>query len=273
VIFTHLLVFSPSHNLHIYIFFMSLQDIKVPVEVNPDEDTEWNDILRAHGIIPERPKSPTQELEEALDQAVRKQHENRLENKTLGELDELEDDEDEDFLNDYKMKRFQELQQLQQKSKFGSVLHITKPEYEDEVTKASESSYVFVHMSLQLAVQSRLLGLLLVTLAGKFPEIKFVEIPANRCVENYPEANCPTLIIYHKKNIVKQYVTLTELGGSDCKITDLEKVLVDVDAVKHADERLEINQLDEDLEEARKTRFVKKSIRGRMEDDDDDFYD
>lgn len=252
---------------------MSLQDIQVPVEVNPEEDTEWNDILREKGIIPERPKSPTQELEEALEQAVRKQHENRLENKNLNELDELEDEEDEDFLNEYKMKRFQELQSLQKKLKFGSVFHITKPEYEDEVTNASDAGFVFVHMSLQLAVQSRLLALLLVTLAQRYPELKFTEIPANRCVENYPELNCPTLIIYHKKGIVKQYVTLTELGGSDCKISDLEKVLVDIEAVKHSDERLEANNMDEDLEEARRTRFVKKSIRGRLDDDEDDFYD
>lgn len=254
---------------------MSLNDIKVPVEVNPTEDTEWNDILRAHGIIPERPPSPTEELEAALDEAVRRQHENRLENKTMGELAELEDDEDEDFLELYKARRFQEIQQLQQKSKFGTVLHITKPEYEDEVTKALDDCFVFVHMSLQLAVQSRLLALLTVTLARKFPEIKFVEIPANRCVENYPEANCPTIIVYHKKNIAKQYVTLTELGGSDCKVGDLEKVLVGIDAVKPSDERLEMNQRgDDDEEEARKLRFVKKTIRGKdADEDDDDFYD
>lgn len=252
---------------------MSLQDIQVPVEVNPDEDTEWNDILRAHGIIPQRPKSPTQELEEAMEEAVKRAHENRLENKTLGELDELEDEEDEDFLNEYKMKRFQELQKLGQKQKFGSVFHVTKPEYEDEVTNASEDAFVLVHMSLQLSVHSRLLGLLLVTLAAKFPEIKVTEIPANRCVENYPEANCPTLLVYHKKNILKNFVTLTQLGGSDCKLGDLEKVLVDIEAVKHSDERLEMNQQEEDLEEARRTRFVKKSLRGRADDDDDDFYD
>lgn len=252
---------------------MSLNDIKIPVEVDPTEDTEWNDILRSHGIIPERPKSPTQELEEALESAVQRQHENRLENKTLGELEELEDDEDEDFLESYKMQRFQELQKLQQKSQFGSVQHVTKPEYEDEVTKALEKHYVVVHMSLQLAIQSRLLALILQVLARKFPEIKVTEIPANRCVENYPEANCPTLIVYHKKNILKQYVTLTQLGGSDCKIDDLEKVLVDIGAVKASDERLEDNQRDDDQEEARRTRFVKKSIRGRDEDEDEDFYD
>lgn len=251
---------------------MSMNDIKVPVEVDPTEDTEWNDILRAHGIIPERPKSPTEELEQALEAAVVKQYENRLENKTLAELNELEDDEDEDFLEEYKLKRFQEIQSLQSRAKYGRVFHVTKPEYEDEVTKASQDAFVVLHMSLQLAVQSRLLSLIMVTLAGRFPEIKFAEIPANRCVENYPEANCPTLIIYHKTNIVKQYVTLTQLGGSDCKPADLEKVFVEIEAIKPSDERLESNQQDEDLESARRLRFVKKSIR-ENDDDDDDFYD
>lgn len=252
---------------------MSLNDIKVPVEVNPTEDTEWNDILRAHGIIPERPKSPTEELERLLEEQVQKQHENRLEHKTLDELDALEDDEDEEFLEEYKKKRFEQLQQLQKKSKFGSVLPITKPEYEEEVTNASEDCFVFVHMSLQLAVQSRLLSLIMVSLAGKFPEIKFVDIPANRCVENYPDSNCPTIMVYHKKNIVKQFVTLTQLGGSDCKTADIENVLVEVGAVDAASERLDLNQIDEDQEEARRLRFVKKSVRDRKEDDDSDFYD
>ncbi|GEQ69758.1 hypothetical protein JCM33374_g3432 [Metschnikowia sp. JCM 33374] len=257
---------------------MSMNDIKVPVEVDPTEDTEWNDILRSHGIIPERPKSPTEELEQALEDAVRRQHENRLENKTVAELDELEDEEDEDFLQEYKLKRFQEIQSLQSSAKFGAVQHITKPEYEEEVTNASEDHHVFVHMALQSEVQSRLLGSLTIALARKFPEIKFCEIPANRCVENYPESNCPTIIVYHKKNIVKQYVTLTQLGGSDCKISDLEKLLVDINAVKASDERLEANQQDDDLEESRRLRFVKKSIRQTRGDDDNDdndfdFYD
>ncbi|OBA20569.1 thioredoxin-like protein [Metschnikowia bicuspidata var. bicuspidata NRRL YB-4993] len=250
---------------------MSMNDIKVPVEVDPTEDTEWNDILRSHGIIPERPKSPTEELEQALEEAVRRQHENRLESKTLGELAELEDEEDEDFLEEYKLRRFHELQSMQKKAKFGTVLHITKPEYEEEVTDASEKSYVFVHMALQLEVQSRLLSTLTAVVAQKFPEIKFTEIPANRCVENYPELNCPTIIIYHKKNIVKQYITLTQLGGNDCKISDLEKILVDIGALKASDERLEANRQDEDLEESRRLRFVKKVIRDTGTDDDEDY--
>jgi hypothetical protein len=58
--------------------------------------------LRQHGIIPEKPPSPTPIIQEALEQARRLAHENRLEGKELDELDELEDDEDEEFLNSYR---------------------------------------------------------------------------------------------------------------------------------------------------------------------------
>lgn len=246
-------------------------NFQIPVEVDPTEDTEWNDILRAKGIIPERPPSPTAELEAALEEAVKKQHDNRLEGKDLDELDELEDEEDEEFLDLYRKKRMEQIHKLTQKQKYGSVLPITKPEYEAEVTKASNDCYVFLHMTLQSSIQSRLLSSLMVTLAQRFPEIKFCEIPANRCVENYPESNCPTLLIYHETGVLKQYITLTQLGGNDTKIADLEKILVDIRAVEETDKRLTMNQLDDDLQELRRLRFAKKSI--REDDSDDDFYD
>lgn len=247
---------------------------KVQVEVDPTEDTEWNDILRSHGIIPERPPSPTQELEEALDEVIKAQHENRLENKDLDELAELEDEEDEDFLEFYKQKRIAELKKLGEQRKFGSVLPVNKQEYEDEITKASNDSFVIVHLSLQSNLQSRLLSSILIRLAGIFTEIKVCEIPGNRCIENYPDSNCPTLIFYHKTNVIKQYITLTQLGGNDTKLKDIERLLVDLSLVDVTDRRLSMNeQNDDDLEEQRKLRFVKKSLRGNDNDDEDDFYD
>ncbi|ODV95941.1 hypothetical protein PACTADRAFT_66948 [Pachysolen tannophilus NRRL Y-2460] len=253
---------------------------KFQVEVDPNEDTEWNDILRSHGIIPEKPKDPTDEIEEALSEAVAKQHENRLEGKTLDELDALEDEEDEDFLNSYKQKRLQQIRELASKSKFGSVLPISKPEYTKEVAESSKSNYVFLHMTLQSNLQSRKLSALMISLASKFPEIKFVEIPANRAVENYPDSNCPTILIYHKGDVVKQYITLTELGGNSTTLNDLEKVLVDVGAVVEKDKRLIMNaeEDEEDIENRSKIKFAKKSIRGGAnenddDDDDDDFFD
>ncbi|CCE63969.1 hypothetical protein TPHA_0G01320 [Tetrapisispora phaffii CBS 4417] len=283
------------------------------VQVDETEDTEWNDILRAKGVIPERPPSPTAQLEEALEDALKKQHENRLEDKDISDLEELEDDEDEDFLAFYKQKRLAELAKLQQRSKFGDVYHINKPEYNKEVTEASkgakkvsngtylnsidnneskeESSnavYVFVHLSLQSKLQSRILSHIFQTEAPKFPEIKFVDIPGPRAIENYPENNCPTLIVYYNGDVVRNIVTLLGLGGNDTKIGDFEQLLVKVGAVKENDNRLIMNVDSEESREERKLTFANKKsirsgIRGKFnlgvgageeeeEDDEDDFF-
>ena len=61
-----------------------------------------NDILRKHGVIPEKPPSPTPMIQEALEEARRLAHENRLEGKDLDELAELEDEEDDEFLEQYR---------------------------------------------------------------------------------------------------------------------------------------------------------------------------
>lgn len=61
-----------------------------------------NDILRKHGVIPEKPPSPTPLIQEALSEARKQAHENRLEDKDLDELNDLEDEEDEAFLNKYR---------------------------------------------------------------------------------------------------------------------------------------------------------------------------
>ena len=61
-----------------------------------------NDILRKHGVIPEKPPSPTPLIQEALSEARKQAYENRLENKDLDELNELEDEEDDVFLEKYR---------------------------------------------------------------------------------------------------------------------------------------------------------------------------
>lgn len=278
------------------------------VQVDESEDSEWNDILRAKGVIPERAPSPTAKLEEALEEAIAKQHENRLEDKDLSDLEELEDDEDEDFLEAYKMKRLNEIRKLQERSKFGEVFHINKPEYNKEVTLASQGKkyegsqtdddseeddsgvYVFVHLSLQSKLQSRILSHLFQSAASKFREVKFVEIPANRAIENYPESNCPTLIVYYRGEVIKNMITLLELGGNNSKMEDFEDFMVKVGAVTEKDNRLIMNRDDEESREERKMHFAEKKsirsgIRGKfnvgigsneddnVNDDDDGFFD
>ena len=72
-------------------------------------------------------------IQEALDEARRLAHENRLEGKDLDELAELEDDEDDDFLESYRQKRMAELATTSHASVYNQVYHLQKPEYSRDV--------------------------------------------------------------------------------------------------------------------------------------------
>ena len=110
---------------------------------NYEEDTEWNDILREKGIIPEIKE---EEIIQMVDQAIQDFHFKPLESRNLDELDELEDDDLEDsrIIQEYRYKRIQALQQAASKSKFGSVVQISKADYFKEVTEASKDVEVVV---------------------------------------------------------------------------------------------------------------------------------
>lgn len=174
-----------------------------------------NDILRKHGIIPEKPPSPTPIIEEAILAAREREHENRLEDKDLEELNALEDEEDEDFLQKYRQKRFEEIARLQQTSVHNSVYPLQKPDYSTEVTEASFKYFVLVNLTSSMGtnVESRLLSEIWRQLAAKYGDIKFCEMRADLCIEGYPERNTPTILAYKDGDIKRQIVTLKELRG------------------------------------------------------------
>ncbi|KAI5294937.1 hypothetical protein KEM52_002816 [Ascosphaera acerosa] len=262
--------------------------VNVPVD-DPNADTEWyvlvifqagwqcgqrlisrsrNDILRKHGIIPEKPPSPIPMIQEALIEAERKAYENRLEDKDLDELDALEDEEDEAFLDSYRQKRMAEMSLLQKASVHGQVYPLQKADYAREVTEASSQYHVLVNMTSSFSnnVESSLLDDLWRQLAAKYGDIKFCQIRADLCIEGYPERNCPTILAYKDGDIRRQVVTLGSLRGvrtklqgeSDCPlqhdgrsalrrseghewlmpVTDLEQMLVELGAVDKNDMRL-----------------------------------
>ncbi|KAL2019585.1 hypothetical protein VTK56DRAFT_9482 [Thermocarpiscus australiensis] len=256
------------------------QRIAVPID-DPNADTEWNDILRKHGIIPEKPPSPTPLIEEAILEARRLAHENRLEGKDLSDLSDLEDEEDEAFLEQYRQKRLQELSALQQKSVHGSVYPISKPEYAREVTEASQNGPVLVNLTSSSPAgnaESRVLSQLWRQAAREYGELKFCEMRADRAIENYPERNCPTILVYHRGEIVKQVVTLAALGGVRMGMRDLDKLLVEVGAVPENDMRVlkrrrEAEDADEEEGEAGRRGVKSSSDKKKRNDDDDDDWD
>ncbi|KAI8624907.1 thioredoxin-like protein [Xylariaceae sp. FL1651] len=253
------------------------QRIAVPID-DPNADTEWNDILRKHGIIPEKPPSPTPMIEEAILEGRRIAHENRLEGKDLDELDALEDEEDEAFLEQYRQKRMQELNSLTKKAIHGSVYPITKPEYSREVTEASNNGPVFVNLisSMGTNIESRVLSELWRQAAKEYGDIKFCEIRADKAIENYPDRNCPTILVYKNGDIVKQIVTLVTMGGVRTSMLQIDDLLVEVGAVDGRDMR--VVKRKRDTEEAKEDKSAARSVKSRNlraadDDDDDDDWD
>ncbi|KAL9116544.1 MAG: hypothetical protein Q9187_006932 [Circinaria calcarea] len=212
----------------------------------PDADvcitfkSPMNDILRKHGVIPEKPPSPTPIIEEALQEAVKRAHENRLDGKDLDELDELEDEEDEAFLEKYRSQRRAELSTILAASVYNQVYPIQKPDYSRDVTEASHKAFVLVHLTSSLGtnIESQLLTELWREMARKFGDIKFCEMRADLCVEGYPERNTPTILVYRKGDIKRQVITLRELRGEATSMQDLQGLLVSVGAVAENDHRV-----------------------------------
>ena len=113
-------------------------------------DTEWNDVLRAKGILPAKPKEKEITEEQIIDIVERtvqeKLNKDKYADMDLDELEMFEDEEDERVLADYRRKRIEEMKALQAKAKFGEVTEITAVDYVKEVNEAGEGVWVVLHL-------------------------------------------------------------------------------------------------------------------------------
>lgn len=133
--------------------------------------------------------------------------------KTLDELDELEDSEDEVVLEEYRRRRIAELQANQLKAKYGRVLEISARDYVDEVNKAGEDVWVVLHLYEQGIQLCALINQFLADLAMRYPATKFIKAISKQCIPNYPEKNVPSIFIYYEGQIKKQIIGSVELRG------------------------------------------------------------
>ncbi|XP_043516237.1 viral IAP-associated factor homolog isoform X9 [Frieseomelitta varia] len=202
---------------------------------DPNEDTEWNDILRKKGIIPEKEKEVTEDqIIDIVDNTINEKTgraANDLENKTLDELDELEDEEDEEVLLEYRRKRIAEMKALASKSKYGEVKEIIAKDYVQEVNNAGNDIWVILHLYKPGIPLCTLVNQYLANLARKFPATKFLKSISSICIPHWPDRNLPTIFVYYNGNIVKQIVGAIELRGMKLTEEELEWILGQAKAI------------------------------------------
>jgi translation elongation factor EF-Ts len=109
------------------------------------EDTEWNDVQRKFGNLPEKEREIT--LKELTDIAIEAaENFDVLGTKTLEELDEIEDEEDDKVLEEYRRKRIAEMQEKIRVSRFGTLETIGQQDFVQEVSNEKEGVDVIIHL-------------------------------------------------------------------------------------------------------------------------------
>eukprot|EP00485_Elphidium_margaritaceum_P018829 CAMPEP_0202733532 /NCGR_PEP_ID=MMETSP1385-20130828/188217_1 /ASSEMBLY_ACC=CAM_ASM_000861 /TAXON_ID=933848 /ORGANISM="Elphidium margaritaceum" /LENGTH=255 /DNA_ID=CAMNT_0049399869 /DNA_START=104 /DNA_END=871 /DNA_ORIENTATION=- len=184
------------------------------------QTTEWDDALRKHKILPKLQKPATND---AIDTKMmwEEKQKDPYADKTLEELDELEDDIDEDKLDYLRKQRLAELQEKAKQDKFGRVQQISKPEYTKEVTEASKQQPVLCCLFVWGQEESQILLKILEQLAAKFKAVKFTKIVGQDCIENYKDSFCPTLVIYKDGDPVGNIKGLFNFGGKKLITADI----------------------------------------------------
>jgi hypothetical protein len=181
-------------------------------------------------------------------------------------------------------------------SVYNQVYHLQKPDYSRDVTEASKEAFIFVLLTSSQGTntESRVLIQIWRELATRFGDVKFCQIRADLCIEGYPDKNTPTVLIYKDGDIKRQIVTLRDLGGVRTNTqgthslrkqvlerkqhlfsgvppglinilthADLEKLLIDIGAVKRGDQRLQKKAETKDASSS-------KIRQGKTTGDDDD---
>lgn len=200
-----------------------------------EETTEWDDILRKHGI---KPPDPVKEENKRIEAEVKRIVEEEAANydphtgKTVEELEiDLEDpDEDEErMLQAYRDMRLAEMKAASRRPEFGELMHIAANEWQAQVTNAPPDVFVVVHLHQEHVEECQLLNQILRSLAPRFRRCKFCYCKASDAVKGFPDEMCPTLFLYKAGDIISQPPiingSLAELSGAYTTADEVEWLL------------------------------------------------
>ena len=232
--------------------------------------TEWEDIhVKLGNYVPTEQKTESNDkIQEMAIEAM--QNYDPLENKTVEQLDELEDEEDDEVLRRYKEKRIKEMKEMAARPHYGKLLELKKQDYIQEVTNAPKGVYVVLHLYQDYIMDSKILDKILDSLAHRFILVKFMRIRANECIDNFQDKDVPAVIIYHDGNLIKQLIPAAYYFGGSGKLS-AEKVEWILGSLKVLKSELENDPFDE--EEYESGFQVKKAHKKQKEDFDSDSDD
>ncbi|KAF2075910.1 hypothetical protein CYY_002801 [Polysphondylium violaceum] len=204
--------------------------------------TEWEDIQRKFGNLPPsefdiHEKQLEQLIVARAEQQIENEKtENKLANKTLEQLDQLEDeynddDEDEKILQEYRRKRIHELTLQKQQARYGDVVHVRANEYVEQVTNQSLKHCVVV-LLFSSGLESQVLEQAFRVVSKKFVYVKFVSCDAQEITKGFPASHIPSVLVYKDGKCAHQFLGINSLGGIKLSPDDIEWHLSTVGVVE-----------------------------------------
>lgn len=164
-------------------------------------ETEWTQVQRKHGNLPDLPEEKKEEVYQPTQEELTHK---QLSGKTLDQLDEFEDEFDEEILLQYKSERLKQIQQNSTATKYGKVREINATEWKSEVTN-DKGHFICIHLYASGSLACDTVDDIMLNLSKKFSAIKFLRIKGSNAIRNFPEKNCPTILVYKDGELVTQF--------------------------------------------------------------------
>jgi len=232
-------------------------------------ETEWTIAQRSLGNLPDL--ESTNQNEKVEIDTFKDEKANTLKNKGLDDLDELEDLVDSDLLEAHRSKLLQKLKHQQKQiesQRFGdsNVRNISASDWKSEVTDCQKGIWVIINLFATGNPQCDLVDQILSQLSKRHPKIKFLRIKGSLAIKNFPDSNCPCVLVYKDGEMVQQYLGFGQGHNVDTVEWALYKAgIMETNLKEDPNKKLGRRLKDGDLKNG-----WKKTGKDVEDDDDDD---
>lgn len=178
------------------------------------ETTEFDDELIRRGIISFEESMMRKGASHQEAMRLKEMKEGRTTSVNCPDTEETQTEDD--FLEQYRQKRLQELKEHASSGgggsnpygKFGQVMLISRQDWAREVNEASHSAWVVISLTSSDVERTGCMEKAVSALSSKFVDVKFVAIPHQQAIANWPEDHLPTVFLYRHGKLQHQLVSL-----------------------------------------------------------------
>ncbi|XP_063933319.1 phosducin-like protein [Zophobas morio] len=144
---------------------------------------------------------------------------------------------DDQFLNEYKLKKLSEItREIDSLKKFGTLREINISSYLEEIDGEDRKTNVVVHLYEPSIPLCRHMNTCLSLLARDFPLVKFIYIKALTVSEKFnSDVGLPAILIYRGGKLVANLVNVVDYVGMNFAIPELNQMLLKFKVISEYD--------------------------------------